>query len=299
MGVERIEINSADIVLKGRLYEPDDLSKCKGIIIFTHGLGYCSRQYKISGNFFSEKNYVILTYDLRAHASTQGRWTLDNSVNDLIRIVDFLQQRYFFENRNKICVMGHSTGALISLLAAYKDQRISCASVVTVVTCLADSYKFWFKSGYNVDVKCFFKSKGVIPDIIDKFMDDSEMLNRYRRGELSKSVLNIPHRYGMLKSESWDDFFFEISNSVDVIRLANKIHFPILLFRGTSDEVMDPEKTNELFDAVKKNNPETQLIITQSKDHFQNDSWDLIQKETAFFIERIFECDNQAVRKHA
>lgn len=285
---ERIEFESNQSLFKGKLYAPPDLNNCKGIVIFTHGLGYCDRQYKIDGRYFINNNYILMTYNLRAHAGTPGIWTLENSANDLIEAINFLTSKYKFKNNNKICVMGHSTGALIALLASLKDKRIKFGSIVTTVTCLTDSYLHWFKSGFNQEVKEFFKSKGVIPPIIERFMDDETMIDKYRKGDIPQAELEIPHRYGLLRSDSWNQFFHEIANSIDILNNVDEITMPLLLFRGEYDEVMNVQKTNELYEKVNNKIP-CKLFFTKSKNHFHNDSWDLIQAITIKFFDEF--CD--------
>lgn len=81
---EKIEFKSKGTPLTGKVCRPADLAKCKGIVIFTHGLGYCVRQYKIDGEYFARNGYLLLTYNLRGHAGTPGDWSMSNSVDDLI-----------------------------------------------------------------------------------------------------------------------------------------------------------------------------------------------------------------------
>ena len=226
----------------------------------------------------------MLIYNLRGHAGTPGKWTLQNSVEDLIEGINFLTRKYDFQNKERICVIGHSTGALITLLASLRDKRIKFGSVVTTVTCLKDSFLYWFQSGFNQEVKEFFKAKGVIPPIIERFMDDKGLFDLLIEGKIPREELEIPHRYGMLKSDSWYDFTYEIIHSADIIDHASELTIPLLLFRGERDEVMDVQKTNELYEKLDKRMP-SKLYITGSHNHFHNDKWDLIQTETLKFFD--------------
>jgi len=282
--LEKVEFLSDGVLFKGKVYHPEKLETCKGIVIFTHGLGYCDRQYKINGESFAKNGYLIFIYNLRGHANTDGAWTLEKSVHDLIEAINFLTGRFHFKNNDRICVIGHSTGALISLLASLKDKRIKFGSMVTTVTCLTDSYLHWFSSGFNQGVKEFFKSKGIIPPIIEQFLDDKGMLEKYRKNTFEKSELAVPHRYGMLKCGSFDEFFHEIAYSPNIIQLSASIAIPLLLFRGEYDEVMDVRKTNELYEKLNARVP-SKLFITDSKNHFHNDRWDLIQETTLNFFD--------------
>lgn len=291
---EKIEFISKGTPFSGKVCRPADLTLCKGIVIFTHGLGYCVRQYKIDGDYFARNGYLLLTYNLRGHAGTPGDWTMSNSVNDLIEGISFLIKNYQFPNNQRICVLGHSTGALITLLASLKDPRIKFGSLVTTVTCLADSYLHWFKSGFNKDVGEYFKSKGNIPEIIERFRLDPTMLDQYRDGKIDPAELCISHRYGLLKSCDLGSFFHEIAYSEDILKHVEKIDMPLLLFRGENDEVMDVQKTNELYEKLNQRIP-TRLYITDSKNHFHNDRWDLIQSETLKFFDVFCDYRKKAV----
>ena len=101
-----------------------------------------------------------------------------------IRASGFLTRRYDFENKERICVIGHSTGALITLLASLKDKRIKFGSVVTTVTCLKDSFLYWFESGFNQEVKEFFKAK-----TFELAPKDFETTNPYFLAKLSVFLL--------------------------------------------------------------------------------------------------------------
>ena len=291
---EKIEFISEGIPLAGKVCRPIDLDKCKGIVIFTHGLGYCVKQYKINGEYFAKNGYLLLTYNLRGHAGTPGKWSIDASVKDLVAAIDYLTQNYKFRSNERICVVGHSTGALISLLASLRDTRIKFGSLVTVVTCLTDSYLHWFKSGFNQEVKEFFKTKGKIEDIVNEFLDDPAMLDKYRNGKLDSSKLAISHRYGLLKSDCLDSFFHEIAYSDDILKHIDEIQTPLLLFRGEYDEVMDVKRTNELYERLNKRIP-TRFYITDSKNHFHNDRWNLIQEETLKFFDVFCDYNRAAV----
>jgi CheY-like chemotaxis protein len=110
------------------------------------------------------------------------------------------------------------------------------------------------------------------------------MLSEYRAGLLEEKELAVSHRYGMLKCGSFDEFFHEIAYSPDIIQLSSSITIPLLLFRGEYDEVMDVRKTNELYEKLNTRVP-SKLFITDSKNHFHNDRWDLIQETTLNFFD--------------
>lgn len=293
MRVEPVEFLCDIGLFSGKLYIPDDINKCKGTVIFTHGLGYCTRSYSVKGEYFVSKGYMMLSYNLRGHASTEGKWTVNNSVEDLMRGIDYIDRNYDFKNKRNIGVIGHSTGALITMLAAIKDPRIKFGSIVTIVTSLQDSYLHWFNSGYNEEVKPYFKTKGVLAPIIEKYLDNN-CLDEFKDPNINKDSLKVKHRYGMLKSDSFYDFFYEIAHSPDILDEVDKIRVPLLFFRGQKDEVMPLIKTDELYHNLNVGNKK--LIKTHSQNHFHNDCWEMIQDETVKFFDDILGYSSVSIR---
>lgn len=293
MKTEKIDFLCDQALFKGKIFMPDDLADCKGMIIFIHGLGYCTKSYAIDGDFFSKNGYLLLTYNLRGHAGTTGEWTLNNSIEDLKIGVDYLAKNFHFPNAHNIGILGHSTGALIGLLTALQEPRIRFGSVVTIVTSLSESYEHWFESGYNQEVKQAFMLRGELHPFIDNALDHFEIFNDFKRGVFSQEELSFPHRYGLLKSKDFFRFWSEIANSPNIISLTEKINIPLILFRGQHDEIMPIEKTDELFDRIKVT--PKRKVLTQSNNHFHNDSWQLIQEESVKFFDELIS-NNPALR---
>ncbi len=285
VSADRIIFQSDGVALKGAIFRPQSLPASKGIIIFTHGLGYCPRQYNLDGSFFALNNFVFANYTLRGHAGSDGQWTLEKSVQDLKNYISYLQANVI--QHDNVVVMGHSTGALISLLCAMSDRRVRSASIITVVTNLLESYRHWFKSGFNEEVKKYFTSKGVIPEIINRFMDDESTMDLFIRGSLDTLDMEIPHRYGMLKSKSFVNFVRQIAFTANILEETERISIPLIIFRGKEDEVMSPQKSSELHALIQAKTA-SELIITNSKNHFQDESWGLIQDETLRFANKAF-----------
>lgn len=286
------------VSFRGTIYEPANLSEARGIIIFTHGLGYCERQYKIDDRYLTDNGYLLVTYNLRGHGGNKSSWTLKESADDLVGIVTQVLEKYNFKNNQRIAVMGHSTGALITLLACLKDKRIQAASIVTIVTCLRHSFLHWFESGYNQEVKKYFTEKGVLPSIIKQFLDDKKMLDLYDQKKIPLEQLEVPHRYGMLRSSSFSNFFYEIGCTEDIMDYADKLAVPILFFRGEYDEVMNPQKTVDLYNKI-GNKTKNKLLVTKSRDHFQNDSWDFIETQTVNFLNGLWNYSPLRIKKTA
>lgn len=280
---ERISFLSDDVEIKGKYFHPRSGVCVQGIVIFTHGLGYCDRQYDLDPKVFLEEGLAFVTYNLRGHANTKGEWTFDAAVSDLVNLVSHLQQAY---GNLPIFLIGHSTGALISIFASICDEKVKGVSAVTLVTSLRDSFKHWFHSGYNIEVKEYFKTKGEIPQAINDFMDDINNLYLYTKGALSDAYLNVPHRYGMLKSRSWNEFFNEVANSIDINQHLDKLRAPIYMFWGSKDEVMDINKILSFYQNAQSYTT-VNKTVTKSTNHFHNGYWDEILIISCRFFKQI------------
>ena len=287
MEVKNIHFFNDGIKFNGKAYLPDSLNSIKGTIVFTHGYGYCVRAYKeVDPSFFANNGYAFFNYDMRGHAGTKGDWSIAKAVTDLEAYFDFIFENFHYKNVANLGVFAHSVGALINLLAILEDKRVLFGSIITTITSMKDSYIYWFKSGQNIKAKEFFKSKGKINPIIDRYLDNLEGFNLFIEGKTPKEDnLDFSHRYGMLYSSCFRHFYSEIANSPDILWKVDKIFIPLIVFNNTYDEVIPSEKNDILFEKLGAN--KKKFIRTKGRNHFQDGCWKEIQQETVKFFDEI------------
>src|ERR1051325_3206188 len=165
-------------------------------------------------------------YNMAGHGNSAGEWTLENSLSTVSRAVDELIDR--FGKTIPIYVFAHSTGGLIALLAAIRDHRIRGASIVNIVTSVTDSYFHWHQSGYNQRVKEYFNTNGTVPSMINSFLDNVSVMQRYKEYQEPWSDLEFPYRYGLMKATSFASLAKAICFSPDLIPLAKAVGIPVL-----------------------------------------------------------------------
>jgi pimeloyl-ACP methyl ester carboxylesterase/SAM-dependent methyltransferase len=279
--ISQMEVLTEGGILRGKMMIPNSERKMKGIVLFVHGLGYTYSSYKLDPKIFANADFALCLYNMRGHSSSEGEWDLSSSINDVRVVIQTLIERY--GNDVPIFLFAHSTGALIALLASLKDHRISGASVVNIVNSVTDSYLHWHQSDYHKTVKEVFKMEGKVPAIINEFLDDIEVMKSYRKDSTLWEKLEFPFRYGLLRSNSFANLARAICYSPDIFDQVDKLRFPIIFFSGESDEAISTSTTEALF---KRIHGRKKIIKTDSKKHFQNDRWDVIQAETvAYFRE--------------
>ncbi|MFW9781198.1 MAG: alpha/beta hydrolase, partial [Candidatus Heimdallarchaeota archaeon] len=103
-----------------------DSNDVKAYLITIHGWGTHSDRIKVLAEFFTEKGYAVFTFDLRGHyrnAEILGHIdSMDHIQKDLVLFIDIVREK---AGNNKIYLMGHDFGGLISLIYAIEHPGLS------------------------------------------------------------------------------------------------------------------------------------------------------------------------------
>jgi len=269
-------------LIRGKLVFPNSNRPIKGLVLFVHGLGYSFSSYRLDPALFCGSDMAVCLYNMRGHSTSDGEWSLENSIEDVKKIIDT-----FYSRRGKsvpVFLFAHSVGALVALLAAIGDHRVYGASIVSIVNSVTDSYLHWHKSDYHEAVKEFFRIDGKVPPLIEAFLDDSKIMEAYKNNARSWLDLEFPYRYGLMRSTSFANLAKAICYSPDIFDHVDKIRFPAILFSGSIDETVSESTTERLFNGLKG---KKQLVKTGAQKHFQIDQWDSIQAETVKFFREL------------
>ena len=202
------------VVLRNKLSDPNE--KQVGIL-FHHGYtGNIERVYKYALPL-AVYGCTVLCIDARGHGKSKSK---DLSMNDFVGILSDVENEItFLENldgvdKNRLCMMGTSMGAQMSLTGGYQDQRIKKIVGIsgtydilemfrrhkTVVTKYIyknitqndkDDLEAWNK---KVSAKYFLEKKGPIPDKDRVYLvhgkDDNLVI--FEEALLTKKALNLP-----------------------------------------------------------------------------------------------------------
>jgi len=206
--------NLRAILLRNKLSHPDE--KQIGVL-FHHGYrGKIERVYKYAIPL-AVYGCTILCIDARGHGKSKEKGF---SMNDFIGILSDVENEItFLENldgvdKNKLCMMGISMGAQMSLTGGYQDQRIKKVVGIsgtydilemlrrhkTVVTKRIyknitkkdkDDLESWNK---KVSAKYFFEKKSSIPDKDRVYLvhGKEDNLVIFKEALLARAALNLP-----------------------------------------------------------------------------------------------------------
>jgi pimeloyl-ACP methyl ester carboxylesterase len=128
--------HKAGITLAGTITKPQNSIKAPCILLLS-GMGPTNRNgdmfghklYLVLADFLTKQGFVTLRYDKRGVGSSTGAFDSQVTINDLAQDaqagLEYLKSLTFI-NQNRISILGHSEGGLISSLLASQDNNIRC-----------------------------------------------------------------------------------------------------------------------------------------------------------------------------
>ena len=179
----------------------------KDTIIFLHGSGLSHIVWSLTEQFFSNKNYNVLSIDLPGHGNSEGP-----CLDSIEKIADWLEKVFEELKLKNIILVGHSQGCLEALEYSFKYKH-RLKKIVFVggsyrmpvnkdLIDLAsdgdsDAVKLMMKWGFEGSKK--FIGGNPIKKIIQSSRDISEILavdliacNNYQNGSDAAKAINCP-----------------------------------------------------------------------------------------------------------
>jgi pimeloyl-ACP methyl ester carboxylesterase len=182
-----------------------DLSK--NTLVFLHGSGLSHIVWSLSEQYFSNKNFNVLSIDLPGHGNSDGP-----CLKSIEEIADWLEKVFDKLNLNKVILVGHSQGCLEALEYSYKYKKrldkivfIGGSYKMPVHQDLinlaengdSDAVKLMMKWGYEGSKK--FIGGNPIERIIQSPRDIKEILavdlnacNNYQNGKVAAEDISSP-----------------------------------------------------------------------------------------------------------
>ena len=183
------------------------IENSKDTIVFLHGSGLSHIVWSLTEQFFSNKNFNVLSIDLPGHGNSEGP-----CLDSIEKIADWLEKVFSELNLNNIILVGHSQGCLEALEYSfkYKDRIKKIVFVggsyrMPVNKDLidlasdgdSDAVKLMMKWGYEGSKK--FIGGNPVEKIIQSPRDISEILavdliacNNYQNGSDAAKAINCP-----------------------------------------------------------------------------------------------------------
>ena len=90
----------------------------KQTIVFLHGSGLSHIVWSLAEQFFSNKNFNVLSIDLPGHGNSEGP-----CLDSIEKITDWLEKVFDKLNLNNLTIIGHSQGCLEALEYSYKYKN--------------------------------------------------------------------------------------------------------------------------------------------------------------------------------
>jgi len=179
----------------------------KDTMIFLHGSGLSHIVWSLTEQFFSNKNFNVLSIDLPGHGQSDGP-----CLESIEKISDWLEEVFSFLNLDDLILVGHSQGCLEILEYSYKFKNrvkksvfVGGSNKMPVHPDLinlaqngdSDAVKLMMKWGYEGSKK--FIGGNPVEKIIQSPRDISEILavdlvacNNYSNGSEAAKNMGFP-----------------------------------------------------------------------------------------------------------
>jgi pimeloyl-ACP methyl ester carboxylesterase len=210
----------------------------KDTIVFLHGSGLSHIVWSLTEQFFSSKNFNVLSIDLPGHGNSEGP-----CLDSIEKITDWLEKVFEKLNLKNLILVGHSQGCLEAIEYSFKYKKrlkkmvlISGSYRMPVNKDLidlasngdSDAVKLMMKWGYEGSKK--FIGGNPVEKIIQSPRDISEILavdliacNNYQNGSDAAKAINCPTMFilgeldKMANLESGKKFADLVKNSTTYI----------------------------------------------------------------------------------
>lgn len=218
-----------------------DSKEIKAYLIAIHGWGTHSDRMKIPAEFFTENGYSIFTFDLRGHfrnAEIQGHIdSMDHIQKDLVLFMDLVKNQ---AGDNKIFLIGHAFGGLISLIYAINHPGLPGVIVSSPQLGFTIKPSISKKKLKNV-TGAISKSSKHIPFIIrqNQLTSDLKILREHIADKNKLEVITYKSLAEVEASMKW-----AMENAVNLL-------CPILVLQAGNDNIVDRSKTNEFYKSIK------------------------------------------------
>ena len=227
MDVEEIRLKSDGLELRGELRIPSR-DKIHPALCICHGIPAAppdptDRGYALLAERFCQAGFVTLIFNFRGTGKSQGNLDLLGWTGDLEAALNLLYGLKEVD-KSRLCLLGFSGGAAVSVYAAAHDARVS---LVVTCACPADFHSLHQKEKSS-DAVQRFRQIGAIRD-----KDFPPSMEEWQRG-------------------------FETITPIDwVDRISPR---PLLLAHGDADELIPLEHARRLYQKAKE--PKELKIIT-------------------------------------
>jgi len=186
------------------------IKNSKDTIVFLHGSGLSHIVWSLTEQFFSNKNFNVLSIDLPGHGNSEGP-----CLDSIEKIADWLEKVFVKLELKNIILVGHSQGCLEALEYSFKYQNrlkkivfvggsyrmpVNKDLIDLASSGDSDAVKLMMKWGYEGSKK--FIGGNPVEKIIQSPRDISEILavdlvacNNYQNGSNAAKAISCPSMF--------------------------------------------------------------------------------------------------------
>jgi dienelactone hydrolase len=229
---------SGTLKLAGTVTVPKDKGKKFPACIIISGSGPLDRngkvpdlgfsvQYKAIANRLSNSGILVLRYDKRGVGQSHGDFktaSLSDLVSDAKAGIEYLRSRKDVDT-NRICLIGHSEGAIIAPMIAAEDPRIKAIVLMAGTAKPLDQVL--------MEQQEFLLGKANIPDEMkQKAIQEQQEFFDWVRGKKEWKEEDMPPQYKELVGKK--EWFLEHFNH-DPLQTIAKVKCKVLILQGQKD----------------------------------------------------------------
>ena len=224
----------------------------KDTIVFLHGSGLSHIVWSLTEQFFSNKNFNVLSIDLPGHGNSDGP-----CLENIEKISDWMEKVFIELNLKKVILVGHSQGCLEILEYAHKYK-----SRIKKIVFIGGSYRM----PVNQDLIDLAKSgdKDAVKLMMKWGFKDSK---KFIGGNPVEKIIQSPRDI----SEILATDLIACNNYSNGLDAAKSIDCPTMLVFGSDDKMLNLEVGKKFANLIK-----------DSSIHIISDCGHMIMIEKAF-----------------
>jgi len=217
-------------------------SKVMGVVVLVHGLGEHSGRYHHVADYFTQREYGFVSFDLYGHGKSGGkRGHLPSEDTFLLSMDELLQySRKEFPDK-PIFLYGHSLGGELvlwySLIHKPKINGVIATAPFLASYAPVNPIKLFTAKTMNIIYPSFTLDSGLNRNALSR---DESVIKAYNNDPLVHGSISARLGWTMIKKGQW------------LLTHAHEFPLPLLLMIGSEESIVDVEKINQFANAVPK-----------------------------------------------
>ncbi|HUW90140.1 MAG TPA: lysophospholipase [Candidatus Nanopelagicaceae bacterium] len=216
----------------------------KAYIIALHGWGTHSDRIIVPAEYFTEKGYAIYAFDIRGHWRNSGDFpghfdSMDHIQKDIVLFMDLIKKQ---ANDEKIFLMGHAFGALISLIFAINHPAIPGVIASSPLLKYIKDFSLSRKLGRKISgpISMISPNKTMEMNIEQNFLtSDIKILRKHISDDKRINEISWRSAAEMERSMKW------------TFENAPKLLCPTLILQAGNDKLVDKGTNRKFFERIK------------------------------------------------